>query len=158
MNAIWTLALSYAGHLLATIVWIGWSLLLSIAATTQEDALLQRARRWAPWAVLGFVVLGGSGFYQMVQDPHYEDLFAITNAWSRAMLIKHLLYGVELVLLLWLEMAFFPELRLQQRLRERGRPTPHYDAQLRRLRFIAWANLILAGGVLLATAYMTAIP
>lgn len=158
MDATLQLTLSYTAHLIATILWIGWSFLLAAAVSTQSNTLLVYVRRWMPWAILGFALLGGSGFYQMVQDPHYEDLLAITNAWSRAMLIKHLLYGVELLLLLWLELAFFPEFALQQRLLEAKRNAPLYETLLRRLRLVAWFNSLLALLVLVATAYMTALP
>lgn len=158
MDATFRLAISYSAHLLGTILWIGWSFLLVVASTTQDDVFVNRLRRWMPWALLGFAVLGGSGFYQMVVDAHYEDLLAITNAWSRAMLVKHLLYGLELVLLVWLELVFFPEFGLQQRIRDAGRFAPHYETMLRRLRLVAWVNGLLAVCVLVATAYMTALP
>jgi len=62
------------------------------------------------------------------------------------------------VLLLWLQFAFFPEFMLQRRQREAGRLAPHYETMLRRLRLVAWLNGLLAVLVLIATAYMTAIP
>jgi putative copper export protein len=96
----WILTISYALHMLATVLWIGGLLfqaLFLLPLLSQEPlktktslnlTLLQT--RFQPLAWLSLAVLFGTGLTQMAAHPQYEGLLAIRNQWSIALFAKHL--------------------------------------------------------------------
>ncbi len=154
-------AISYLFHLIATIIWIGWSGLIVLAPPVspgRPPPLERLARRLTPLALVAFAALGVSGMYQLVTDPHYEDLLALTNTWSRLMFVKHVVYAAEALVLGVLRLSVEPEVRFLQRAAERGRATPSLPALQQRYRRLAQLNLALGLIVLGITAFVTAIP
>lgn len=91
------LVLAYWLHMAATVVWIGGltfqSLILAPSLGLGSDLLERVRRRFEPLAWLSLAVLVGTGLLQMSSNPNYVGLLSITNRWSAAILIKHLLIG-----------------------------------------------------------------
>jgi len=160
----WIITVLYWLHMLATVVWIGGLAALSLfvlpaarSALTSEhytafllrlDARLQRLG----WFCL--VVLVGTGMFQMSAHPRYEGLLAITSPWASAILIKHLVIGVMVVLSAYLTWGLLPALNRMALLRQAGKlgDTTRFEALQRRETWLLRANLVIAVVILFLTA------
>jgi uncharacterized membrane protein len=160
----WLVALSNSLHLFATILWIGWSLLLPwVVAPRVTEAhrgeagpatlLLQRG---TPLAYGALAVLGATGMLQMGANEQYDGMFVVSNLWSIFLLIKHLLIIGSVVIILLIGQWVSPQLRLAVRRAALGQ-SHNSDALAARFRLWAWLNAILGAGVLVMTGFMTAI-
>ena len=102
----WVLALIYWLHMLATVTWIG-SLaainLLVLPASQRTLKLvdqlsfisaLQKRLEPIAWFSIGLLVV--TGLFQMSTSPHYDGFLSLSTQWSMAILIKHGL-GVVMV-------------------------------------------------------------
>ena len=164
-----TLAFSLFFHILATVVWIGGILLITMLVIpeidrqlTQQPALhqlLQRIRRrFSRISNLALVVLIVTGLFQMTADPHYDGLFELDNDWSRVLLIKHLLILMMAVTGLVLQIGVAPALERASLLLQHGQSDETEWRRLRRkegrltLLIAALALLILA-----ASAWLTSL-
>jgi uncharacterized membrane protein len=96
------LTLAYWLHMAATVVWIGGltfqTLILTPALDGFPEVLERLRRRFEPLAWLSLAVLIGTGLLQMSASPNYTGLLSIRNGWSAAILAKHLVIGLMLVL------------------------------------------------------------
>jgi len=96
------LSIAFWLHMAATIVWIGGLFYQAVVVNPALERLpAERGRlaedmrrRFQPLAWLSLLVLIGTGLLQMSGNPNYEGLFAVTNSWSRAVLIKHIAVGL----------------------------------------------------------------
>ena len=157
-------ALSNTIHLVATVLWIGWSgaLALWIApraldAHADEQGIAGRAlRRSAPVAYGALAALGATGMLQMSAHPSYEGLLTIGNTWSVLMAAKHLLILASVALILWLAQGVGPRLRLAARRAALGHDAAPAHALAARFRAIAWLNAALGLAILALTGAMTA--
>lgn len=159
-----SLALAYWLHILATVTWIGGLVALSVlvipaARRTLRPgdyaALLDRLQaglQQIGW--LSLAVLIATGMFQMSAHPAYEGFLALSNAWSVAILIKHILIGLMVFMSAYLTWGVMPSLRRMALLRAAGQ---NLDAakdlalHKRESRMLA-INLILSILVLLLTA------
>src|SRR3972149_3791825 len=86
----------------ATVVWIGGltfqTIILAPALDGSPELLERLRRRFEPLAWLSLAVLIGTGLFQMSASPNYTGLLSIRNGWSAAILAKHLVIGLMLVL------------------------------------------------------------
>ena len=166
------LALSLFFHILATIVWIGGILLITFLVMPQVSTVLtgqpalrqitlRLRRRFAQVSNLALAVLIVTGLLQMSADPNYDGLLRFDNAWSRILLLKHLLI-VGMALLGWaLQWQVAPALeRVSLRLRHGKGNGKEAESEWRRLRrreqrlsalMALLALLILAASVWLTT-------
>lgn len=158
--------LSNTIHIVATVIWIGWSLMLvttvapeaATALAPESTSVAARLLRRAPLAYLALAVLGGTGLYQMAANAFYVDFLTLTNRWSQLLFVKHLAVIGNIALMLILALSVVPELRLAALAAARGRGDPARLAALsRRLRLVAWLNLAANGIVILTTGLMTAL-
>jgi uncharacterized membrane protein len=160
--------LSNTFHILATVIWIGWSLVLATLVSPRvtlayapgaEGWPAVAVRRLSPLAYLALAALGVTGMYQLVTNPHYVDFLAVTNDWSRLMLIKHLAVLGSGGVVFYLAALVVPEIRFQLRAAERGRDDPdRLQSLAKRFHRLAWLNLGLGAVVLLMTGLATALP
>lgn len=160
----WLVALSNSLHLFATIVWIGWSVLLPISVGPRVIEAHRGEAGWAttllqrgtPLAYGALAVLGATGMLQMGANTQYEGMFVVSNAWSIFLLIKHLLIGGSVLSILLIGQWVSPTLRLALRRAALGQPdtSPVLTARFRQL---AWLNAALGAGVLVMTGLMTAL-
>lgn len=158
---------SYVFHLVATIVWVGWSLLLVIVqrSPTSETAenstsfdLNAFTRRGMPIAMLAFAALAATGLYQMASDSHYVDMLVLNTAWSRLLFLKHIVFVAEAVVLLAIRFVIEPDLDYHRRAGVQGYDDGRYAEIQRRYRWAAWINLALGLLILLITGPLTALP
>lgn len=162
----WLLALSYFLHLVATVVWIGGLLLLTLVVWPEARALLARQdqsgllldfldrlrKRFYPLTNLSLVVLTVTGLFQMDQNPHYDGLLQLTNDWTRAILLKHVAVLGMLVIGLAMQWGVVPALERATLLVRNGRESPDLDRLRRRERQLTVLNCTLGIVVLILTA------
>lgn len=156
------LALLYALHMLATVLWLGGTgaLLLWVIPFLQKTqppekraALLENLqRRFDPLVWLCFIVLAATGMFQMSAHPRYQGLLAIENRWATALFIKHLLFigmgGINTAL----TFIILPRLKRIALLQNRNLPTPQAELLQARQTLLLRINLGMGILVLLLTA------
>ena len=102
----WALALTYWLHLLATVTWVGSlagiSLLIlpamrrSLQPDTQLVFIEAMQKRLEPIAWFSMSLLLITGLFQMSVNPHYDGFVSTSTQWSLAILTKHIL-GIVMV-------------------------------------------------------------
>jgi uncharacterized membrane protein len=163
------LAISYFFHLIATIVWIGGLVVLTIMVLPEARrvlgtnpafyTLLSRLRkRFFPLSNLSLAVLIVTGLIQMAGDTHYDGVLQFTNEWSRILLLKHIAIFGMIICGLALQYWVAPSLERATLLLEHQKGDP---AELERLRRnearLTWLNVGLGVLVLGFTAWVTAL-
>ena len=159
---LWALTIAYWLHMLATTVWIGGiaTLVLLVLPVAKEKlapldygSLLESLkRRLDPLARLSLAVLLGTGMFQMSASPNYEGFLAITNTWSIAIMVKHVLFLLVIAVSVYLTWFLIPAQRRQALLRARGKDTPEAERIENRDIWLQRVNLILAILILALTA------
>ncbi len=164
-----SLALSYFFHLLATVVWLGGLVVLSLMvwpaarSTIAESPVLYRfmsrlRKRFVPWSNFSLAVLLGTGMLQMTADPNYRGVLDFGNAWSQALLYKHIAMAAMVLCSLMIQYGVAPALERTGLLVEHGKADPAEWERLRRREVrLTWANNGLGLLVLVFTAWMTAL-
>jgi hypothetical protein len=82
----------------------------------------------------------------MEASPHYDGLLRLTNAWTIAILSKHVVVGAMIAIGLYMQLSLQPELARLSLLESRGKPTP--EAARLRQRELSLTRLNLLCGVL----------
>ena len=136
-------ALSIWLHALATTVFIGHYLLLSLLyipalGTGDGTALSEISKRSRPWMYVSLVIFALTGTYLSLVDPNYLGFADFGNAWGMLMLIKHLLILGMIGIGFW----FNAILRVGPMLRSNN------GREQAMLRFRLYANLMSISGVL----------
>ncbi len=164
-----TLVISLFFHLVATVIWIGGLVVLTLLVWPETRrilaenpgvySLLTRLRkRFLPLTNLSLAVLIVTGLFQMTADPNYEGVLQFANEWSRAMLLKHIAVGGMVVCGAGLQFWVAPALERTSLLAERSKGDPAEWARLHRLEVrLTWLNVFLGVLVLAFTAWATAI-
>jgi uncharacterized membrane protein len=158
------LAIVYWLHMLATVLWIGGlaavSFLVLPAARKVLDpplfaallAQLQARLQQVGWFSLAVLVV--TGLFQMSASPFYKGFLAINNAWSTAILVKHLVVGGMILVGAYATWGLLPALQRTVLLRAAGRPVD--EAKIAALHsretWLLRLNLGLSVIVLLLTA------
>lgn len=87
-------------HALATVIFIGHFLLLSLIylpafgksnAEITGPILSDVSKRSRPWLYASLVIFMVTGIYLMIVDPNYRGVGNFGNLWAAAMLVKHTL-------------------------------------------------------------------
>jgi uncharacterized membrane protein len=87
-------------HALATVIFIGHFLLLSLiylpafgkaSAEITGPILSEVSKRSRPWMYVSLVIFMVTGIYLMIVDPNYRGVGNFGNLWAVAMLVKHIL-------------------------------------------------------------------
>jgi len=163
------LAISLFFHILATVVWIGGILILTLLVIPEVNQILadqpalyqvlQRLRkRFAPISNLALVVLIVTGLSQMTADPNYDGLMQFNNPWSQVMLIKHILIVVMALAGLFLQFGVAPSLERTSLLLARGKGQVEDWHKLRqREQQLTWLMLLLALLILAMSAWLSSI-
>lgn len=159
------LTLSYWLHMLGTVVWIGglstFTLLIAPISrrALEPSAALLLQRKFRPrlqaagWFSL--ILLTGTGLLQMSANPNYEGFLAITNRWAVAILVKHLLFGLMIVISAYLTWILGPaaERAALRQAKQSGESLTAEAARLSHLELrLTWVNLVMAVLVLGLTA------
>lgn len=167
------LAILFAVHLLAAVVWIGGMIVLALVVlpgvrrvlgdawsdttSPQNSAaalLTELERRFTPLANLSLVVLIASGMLQMSADENYGGFLEFNNTWAWAMLLKHLAVVGMALIAGYIALVLEPERRRLQTLAAAKRPDQEASGHLARRR-ARLARIDIACGLL--TLFFTAI-
>ncbi len=158
------LTFSYLLHLIATVVWIGGLVVITvviqpIAASSLNDAeVLTRLfetihKRFQPLANLSLIVLILTGMVQLVANKYYKGFLAIDNTWSQAILLKHIAVGLMIVFALIMQFSIEPAVRRNAFLAANNLSDKAASAQLRaKQKRLNQLNLIFSILVLIFTA------
>jgi len=159
------LALSYFFHLIATVVWLGGMALqvLVIFPLQRDQAEWQPlldalARRFRPLANFSLLILLVTGVVQTGDDSHYGGLLNFENAWSRAILAKHIAFGGMVALVVFMQFGLSPTIERARLLATKNKGQADELGKLhRRERRLIQANFALSIIVLFFTAIATAL-
>lgn len=162
----WALALTYWLHLLATVTWVGSlagvSFLVLPAmrqALNPETQLvfieaLQKRLEPIAWFSMSLLVL--TGLFQMSVNPHYNGFFSISTQWSLAILVKHLLGIVMVVVSAIQTWEVIPAIRRAILRSKKHTNAAELDTLRRREILLLRMNFGLSVLILLATAFARA--
>jgi uncharacterized membrane protein len=163
---VWLLVISYWIHLLATIVWLGGIVVMLFIAwpALQQESLannqwFQLQRRSLPWINASLVILLITGFYQMTSDPNYTGFLNIDSTWAWAILLKHIAYGLMVIITVAVQVYLYPAMaRLALLANKRPDLAAAEREKLQRQEILLLRiNLVCAIFVLLFTAIATAV-
>ena len=103
----WVLALIYWLHMLATVTWVGSLVainLLVLPASKRTLKLVDQLsfisalqKRFEPITWFSISMLVVTGLIQMSTSPHYDGFLSLSTQWSMAILTKHVLGMIMVV-------------------------------------------------------------
>lgn len=158
----WALSLSFWLHMSATVVWIGGLATLAIFVfPTMRRSL--KPREFSNWLStlnkrldpIGWISLGlltFTGLIQMDANPNYVGLLAVSNPWSQAIFLKHIVFLAMIFVSGTMTWGIAPRLQRAALLRSRN---PKYRSGRQtqdRLQQLILVNLLLGLLVLMFTA------
>lgn len=162
----WALALTYWLHLLATVTWVGSlagvSLLILPAMQRSLDSerqlifieAMQKRLEPIAWFCMSLLVL--TGLFQMSVNPHYDGFLSTSTQWSLAILIKHLLGIVMVVVSAIQTWEVIPAIRRAIVRSRKSENAEEIDSLRRREVLLLRTNFGLSILILLATAFARA--
>ena len=159
----WALALTYWLHLLATVTWVGSlagvsflvlpAMKRSLSPENQLVFIEAMQKRLEPIAWFSMMLLVLTGLFQMSVNPHYDGFLSISTQWSVAILSKHLLGVVMVVVSAIQTWEVIPAIR-RAIVRSKKSPNPEQLEALRRREILLLRmNFGLSVLILLATAF-----
>jgi len=158
----WALALVYWLHFLATVVWVGslaaLALLILPAMKRALDPDLQLVlieaiqKRLEPIAWFSISLLILTGLFQMSVNPHYDGFLSTSTQWSLAILAKHLLGVIMVVVSAVQTWEVIPAIRRAIVFSKKTKNSDQLDALRRREINLLWINFWLSVLILGATA------
>jgi uncharacterized membrane protein len=162
----WALALTFWLHLLATVTWVGSlagiSFLIlpamqrSLDAETQLVFIEAMQKRLEPIAWFCMSLLLVTGLFQMSVNPHYDGFLSTSTQWSLAILTKHLLGIVMVVISAIQTWEVIPAIRRAILKSKKSKNTEELDVLRRREILLLRMNFGLSTLILLATAFARA--
>ncbi len=157
----WAMALIYWLHFLATVTWIGSLISISVLVLPASNRTLEPAdrlrfisalqKRLEPvaWFSMGLLVV--TGLFQMSANPHYNGFLSTSTQWSLAILVKHSIAVVLVVVSAIHTWEVLPA--IQRTLMKKDKATPEELARLEKREILLLrTSLILAALILVATA------
>ena len=162
----WALALTYWLHLFATVTWVGSlagvSLLVlpamkrSLDPETQLVFIEAMQKRLEPIAWFSMSLLLATGLFQMSVNPHYDGFLSTSTQWSLAILTKHLLGIIMIVVSAIQTWEVIPAIRRAIVRSKKGKNADEIDSLRRREVLLLRTNFGLSLLILLATAFARA--
>jgi uncharacterized membrane protein len=162
----WALALTFWLHLLATVTWVGSlagiSFLIlpamqrALDPETQLVFIEAMQKRLEPiaWFCMSLLLL--TGLFQMSVNPHYDGFLSTSTQWSLAILTKHLLGVVMVVVSAIQTWEVIPAIRRAILKSKKSKNSEELDALRRREILLLRMNFGLSILILLATAFARA--
>lgn len=162
----WALALTYWLHLLATVTWVGSlagvSLLILPAMKRSLDsenqlvfiAAMQKRLEPIAWFCMSLLVL--TGLFQMSVNPHYDGFLSTSTQWSLAILTKHTLGIVMVVVSAIQTWEVIPAIRRAIVRSKKSDNSDEIESLRRREVLLLRTNFGLSLLILLATAFARA--
>ena len=158
----WVLALIYWLHMLATVSWAGSLAAISLLilpamkrALNVETQLifieaLQKRLEPIAWFSISLLVL--TGLFQMSVNPHYDGFLSTSTQWSLAILAKHILGVIMIVVSAIQTWEVIPAIRRAILLSKKNNNAEQLDALRRREIVLLRINFGLSVLILAATA------
>lgn len=157
----WALTLTYWLHMLSVVIWIGSLATINIfilPASKRTLNLVQQLslisalqKRLEPIAWFSIGILLFTGLIQMSTSEHYDGFLSISTQWSLAILAKHIL-GVLMIIVSAIQTwEVFPAMQRILIKKEKANETELAMLQKREIRLVR-INLFLSIMALLATA------
>ena len=148
-------------HFLATVTWIGSLFAISVLLLPAADRALEPSAQLAliaavqkrleplAWFCMGLLLV--TGLFQLSSNEHYDGFLAISGQWSLAILAKHTLAVIMVVVSAVQTWEVLPA--IQRTLLRKNKARPGELAALQqRERILLRANLALGMLILAATA------
>lgn len=162
----WALALTFWLHLLATVTWVGSlagvsflvlpAMQRSLDPETQLVFIEAMQKRLEPIAWFSMSLLLVTGLFQMSVNPHYDGFLSTSTQWSLAILTKHLL-GILMVVVSAIQTwEVIPAIRRAIMKSKKSKNTEELDVLRRREILLLRMNFGLSILILLATAFARA--
>lgn len=162
----WALALTFWLHLLATVTWVGSlagvsflvlpAMQRSLNPETQLVFIEAMQKRLEPIAWFSMALLLLTGLFQMSVNPHYDGFISVSTQWSVAILTKHLL-GIVMVIVSAIQTwEVIPSIRRAIMRSKKNNNAEELDALRRREILLLRMNFGLSILILLATAFARA--
>jgi uncharacterized membrane protein len=162
----WALALTFWLHLLATVTWVGSlagvsflvlpAMQRSLNPETQLVFLEAMQKRLEPIAWFSMSLLLVTGLFQMSVNPHYDGFLSTSTQWSLAILAKHLLGIIMVVVSAIQTWEVIPAIRRAIIKSKKSNNTEELDSLRRREILLLRTNFGLSILILLATAFARA--
>src|ERR1044071_5722635 len=162
----WALALTYWLHLLATVSWIGSlagisflvlpAMQRSLEPETQLVFIEAMQKRLEPIAWFSMSLLLVTGLFQMSVNPHYDGFLSVSTQWSLAILTKHLLGIIMVVVSAIQTWEVIPAIRRAIVRSKKSQNAEELDTLRRREVLLLRLNFGLSILILLATAFARA--
>lgn len=162
----WALALTFWLHLLATVTWVGSlagvSLLVlpamrrSLDAETQLIFIEALQKRLEPIAWFSMSLLLVTGLFQMSVNPHYDGFLSTSTQWSLAILIKHILGIIMVVVSAIQTWEVIPSIRRAIVRSKKSKNEAEIETLRRKEVLLLRMNFGLSVLILLATAFARA--
>jgi uncharacterized membrane protein len=159
---IWALSTAYWFHMLATVLWIGSLVALSslilpaarkvLDPETYLKLLTALQKRLDPLGWFSVIVLLASGMFQMSANPNYAGFLAFGSLWASSILVKHILFGVMVLISGYITWGLMPALKQAALLEAHGKASEDQRSLQDREQTLQRLNLILGVLVLLLTA------
>ena len=157
----WVIALIFWLHMLATVAWIGSLVAISILVLPASTRILKLAdqlsfisavqKRLEPIAWFSMGLLLVTGLFQLSANPHYNGFLSISTQWSLAILVKHSLAVIMVVVSAVQTWEVIPSIR--RTLMKKDKATEEELGKLeKRETFLLRANVLLTALILIATA------
>jgi uncharacterized membrane protein len=163
----WALALVFWLHMLATVTWLGGLAAIAILVLPAAKLTLKPAeqlafisaiqRRLEPLAWFSLSLLIATGLFQMSVNPHYNGFLSTSGQWSLAILTKHMLVVVMVVVSAMQTWEVLPAIRRGLMRIEKGLVSEEEVKRLqRRETLLLRINIGLSILILAATAFARA--
>jgi len=162
----WALALTFWLHLLATVTWVGSlagvsflvlpAMKRALNPETQLVFIEAMQKRLEPIAWFSMSLLLVTGLFQMSVNPHYDGFLSTSTQWSLAILTKHLLGIIMVVVSAIQTWEVIPAIRRAILKSRKSQNAEELDALRRREILLLRMNFGLSILILLATAFARA--
>jgi len=162
----WALAFTFWLHLLATVTWIGslasisFLVLPAMRHSLNPDVQLvfieAMQKRLEPIAWFSMSLLVLTGLFQMSVNPHYDGFLSVSTQWSLAILSKHLLGVIMVVVSAIQTWEVIPAIRRAILKSKKNENAQELDRLRRREILLLRMNFGLSVLILLATAFARA--
>ena len=163
----WALALVFWLHMLATVAWLGGLAAIAILVLPAAKYTLKPAeqlafisaiqRRLEPLAWFCLSLLIVTGLFQMSVNPHYNGFLSTSGQWSLAILTKHMLVVVMVVVSAMQTWEVLPAIRRGLMRIEKGQASEEEVERLqKRETLLLRLNIGLSILILAATAFARA--
>src|SRR5688572_17568168 len=159
----WILAIIYWLHMLAVVIWIGSLTAINILVLpasqrtlnlTQQLSLISALqKRLEPIAWFSIGMLAFTGLVQMSTNSHYDGFLNISTQWSLAILAKHILGGLMIIVSAIQTWEVIPAIRRAILISKKNKGAANLDALRKREINLIRINFGISTLILLATAF-----